>query len=199
MAVRARMLVTTLLGVAAVVVSWGFSGMAAGDARSRALERVLEKNGVAAEDRDRIQRAAGAAERAGVPDRDVENLVEDCVRAGFPSAGVVRLLTLATQLALESLPVESFTAKVEEGIAKRIDPVRVVQVAERRALMLNRAKRILDGVLLDGAPVRGRDDLVPDVAEALEAGRQPEEIERILAESFEAGAGIGEIRRKFFP
>jgi hypothetical protein len=199
MAGRARMRITALLGAVAVLVSWGFTGMAEGDARNRALEKFLEKSGVAADERGQIQRAVGAAVRAGVPDREAEGLVEDCVEAEFPAAMVVRVLNLAAQLTLEGLPLESFTAKIEEGIAKRIDPDRIVQVAERRALMLNRAKRILDGVLLDGAPVRDRDELIPDVAEALEAGRQADEIQRILTVSFEEGAGVREIRRKFFP
>jgi hypothetical protein len=199
MTLQGRARVTALLGAVAVLVSWGFSGMAEGDARSRALEKFLEKKGVSAEDRGQIQRAAGAAERAEIPDRDVEGLVEDCVEAGFPAANVVRVLSLATQLSLERLPLESFTAKIEEGIAKRVDPDRIVQVDERRALMLNRAMGILDGVLLDGAPVRDRDKLIPDVAEALEAGRQPDEIQRILSAGFEEGAGTGDIRRRIFP
>jgi hypothetical protein len=199
MAGGARLRVTALLGAVAILVSWGFSGMAEGDARSRALEKSLEKGGIAAEDRGQIQRAAGAAVRAGIPDREVEGLVEDCVEAGFPAAQVVRVLSLAAQLSLEHLPLESFTAKIEEGVAKRVDPERIVQVAERRALMLNRAKRIIDGVLLDGAPVRDGDELIPDIAEALEAGRQADELQRILTGSFEEGASVGEIRRKFFP
>jgi hypothetical protein len=190
---------TALLGAVAVLVSWGFSGMAEGDARGRALEKFLEKQGVAAGDRGQIERSVESAVRAGVPDREAADMVEACVEGGFTAAQVVRVFSLAAQIALEHLPLESFTAKIDEGIAKRVDPDRIVQVAERRALMLNRAKRILDGVLLDGAPVRDRDELVPDVAEALEGGRAAGEIQRILTTGFEEGAGVGEIRRKFFP
>ena len=199
MAGRTRFRVTSLLGVVAVLVSWGFSGMAEGDARSRSLEKFLEKQGVAAESRAQIERSVAAAVRAGVPDREASDLVEACVEGGFTAAQVVRVFSLAAQIALERLPLESFTAKIDEGIAKRVDPDRIVQVAERRALMLNRAKRILEDVLLDGAPVRDRDELIPDVAEALEGGRPTDEIQGILISGFEEGASIGEIRRKFFP
>lgn len=199
MAGRMRFAVTALLGVVAVLVSWGFSGMAEGDARSRSLERILEKGGVAAAERGQIQRAVGAAVRAGIPDREAEGLVEECLEGGFSTANVARVLSLLTQLALERLPLESFTAKIEEGIAKRVDPDRVVQVAERRALMLNTAKRILDGILLDGTPVRDRDELIPAVASALEAGQPAEQIRQRLKESFDEGDSIGEIRRMFFP
>lgn len=199
MAGRARFAVTTLLGAVAILISWGFSGMAEGDARSRSLERILEKGGIAAEERDRIQRAVEAAVRAGIPDRAAEDLVGECVGAKFATANIVRVLSLATQLALEHLPLESFTAKIEEGIAKRVGPDRIVQVAERRALLLNQAKLILDGILLDGTPVRDREELIPDVAAALEAGQSAEQIRQGLKESFEESDSIGEIRRKFFP
>ena len=194
-----RFRITALLGAAAVLVSWGFSGMAEGDARGRALEKLLEKQGVAEEDRGQIARAVRSAVTAGIPERDATGLVEDCVEGKFEASQVVRVLSLAAQLALGGLPLESYTAKIEEGLAKRVDPDRIVQVAERRALMLNQAKRILDGLLLDGSPVRNREELIPDVAEALEAGRPAGEIQRILTAAFAEGAGIGEIRRKFFP
>ena len=194
-----RFRITALLGAAAVLVSWGFSGMAEGDARGRALEKLLEKQGVAEEDRGQIARAVRSAVSAGIPERDATDLVEGCVEGRFEAAQVVRVLSLATQLALGGLPLESYTAKIEEGLAKHVDADRIVQVAERRALMLNQAKRILDGLLLDGAPVRDREELIPDVAEALESGRPAGEIQRILTAAFEEGAGIGEIRRKFFP
>jgi hypothetical protein len=97
------------------------------------------------------------------------------------------------------LPVESFAAKIGEGVSKRVEPARIVQVAEKRALMLNRAKAILDGVLLDGAPVREREKLIPDAAEALEDGQTADEVRRALAAGFTAGESIGEIRKRLFP
>lgn len=174
-------------------------GPAAGEPNSRALERVVAKGMFSGDEGARLQRAFAAAREAGVEERDALGLVEACVEGEFDASQVVRVLSIASQLALESLPVEGFIAKVEEGVSKRVPADRVVLVAERRALMLNKAKLILNSLVLQGISIDDRDELIPDLAAALEAGRKPDEARSIISESFQSGERIGSIRRKLFP
>ena len=152
-----------------------------------------------ADDGARMQRSFAAARQAGVEERDALSLVETCVEGEFDASQAQRMLSIAAQLALEKLPVDGFIAKVEEGVSKRIDADRVVQVAERRALALNKAKLILNSLVLQGFSADDRDELLPDLAAALEAGRTPDEARAILAEALQSGERIGSVRRKLFP
>jgi predicted RNase H-like HicB family nuclease len=185
--------------VAVVLLAGSFAAPAVGGTNSRALERVLAKSMFSADEGARMQRAFAAARQAGVEERDALSLVETCVEGEFDASQALRMLSIAAQLALEKLPVEGFIAKVEEGVSKRVDADRVVQVAERRALSLNKAKLILNSLVLQGFKIDDRDELLPDLAAALEAGRAPDEARAILSEALESGERIGSIRRKLFP
>ncbi|HWR98875.1 MAG TPA: hypothetical protein VN317_10680 [Candidatus Methanoperedens sp.] len=177
--------------VLALVLS---TGSAVGEPRRRSAGAAAPPAGEGA----RVEQAVEAAQNAGVERRDLRALTEACERGGFSESQTVRILSLAAQLALEELPVRSFAAKVGEGVSKRAGPDRIVEVAERRALSLNRARSIINGLVLDGFAIEGRDEILPDVAEALEAGMSGETIRDILAASLEDG-GVAEIRRKLFP
>jgi hypothetical protein len=185
--------------VAVVLLAGSFAAPAVGGTNSRALERVLAKSMFSADEGARMQRAFAAARQAGVEERDALSLVETCVEGEFDASQALRMLSIAAQLALEKLPVDGFIAKVEEGVSKRVDADRVVQVAERRALSLNKAKLILNSLVLQGFKIDDRDELLPDLAAALEAGRAPDEARAILSEALESGERIGSIRRKLFP
>ena len=185
------------LALAAALAAW-LPGTAAGETGRRGADRG-EARDAAGDAAARVEQAEEAAERAGVERRDVRDLLDLCERGEFDAAQTVRVLSLAAQLALEGLPVESFTDKIGEGVSKHADPDRILHAAERRALLLNQAKAILNGVLLDGAPVRDREELIPDVAAALEAGRPAGEVRDGLAAGFTAGESTGEIRRRIFP
>ena len=176
-----------------------FSGPAAAETRNRALERIVSKGMFSADEGARLQRAFAAALQAGVAERDALTLVEACVEGEFDAPQALRMLSIVAQLALEKLPVDSFISKVEEGVSKRVAADRVVQVAERRALMLNKSKQLLNSLVLQGFAIDDRDQLLPDLAEALEAGRSPEEARVILAEALQSGERSGSIRRKLFP
>ena len=176
-----------------------FSAPAAGETTNRALERLVVKARFSADDGARMQRAFAAARQAGVDERDGLSLVETCLEGDFDASQALRLLSIAAQLALEKLPVEGFITKVEEGVSKRVAADRVVQVAERRALMLNKAKLILNSMVLQGFGIDDRNELLPDLAAALEAGRTPEEARVILSEALKSGERVGSIRRKLFP
>lgn len=176
-----------------------FAAPAAGESTNRALERVVKKGTFSAEEGTRLQRAFASARQAGVEEREALSLVKTCVEGEFDASQVLRMLSIASQLALEELPVDGFIAKVEEGISKRIPADRVVQVAERRALMYNNAKLMLNSLVLEGFSVKDRDELLPDLAVALETGRKPDEARAILSEALQSGESTGSIRRKLFP
>lgn len=183
-----------------IVLAFGAAaGSALGETRSRALERVVSKGMFDANDSARLQRAFSAALKAGVAERDALTLVEACVEGEFETAHALRLLSIVSQLALEHLPIDGFIAKIEEGVSKRVSPDLVVQAAERRALMLTKARLILNSLVLQGVGIEDPDDLLPDLAAALEAGRTPEDARAILTEAFESGERPGGIRRKLFP
>jgi hypothetical protein len=176
-----------------------FAGPTAGETRNRALERVISKGMFSADEGVRLQRAFAAALQAGVGERDALALVEACVSGEFDTPQAMRMLSIVSQLALEHLPVDGFIAKVEEGVSKRVPPDRVVQAAERRSLMLNKAKLLLNSLVLQGLAIDDRDELLGDLAAALEAGRTPEEARSIISGALEAGESTGTIRRKLFP
>jgi len=185
--------------VGIVLALGAFAGTATGESRNRALERVISTGLFSADEGTRLQRAFSAAHQAGVEEHDALKLVEVCVSGEFDASQTMRMLSIAAQLALEHLPVDGFIAKVEEGVSKRVAPDRVVQAAERRGLMLNKAKQILNTLILQGFVIDDRDELLADLAEALEAGRSPSEAEAIISDALKAGERPGAIRRKLFP
>lgn len=194
---RRSMIPGVLAGMALFVTV--FAGAAAGETRNRALERLVAKGSYSADEGARMQRAFAAALQAGVRERDALGLAEASVEGEFDAAQALRVLSIAAQLALEHLPVEGFLAKVEEGVSKRVSPEQIVHAAERRGLMLNKAKGILNSLVLQGFSIDDRDELVPDLAAALEAGRSPEEAQAILSEALRDGEQAGAMRRKLFP
>ena len=183
------------VGVLAAV----FPGAAAGEARNRALARLVAEGSYSNEEGARLERSFGAALRAGVRERDALELVESCVEGEFEASQVERVLSVAAQLALERLPVEGFLAKIEEGVSKRVEAALVVQAAERRGLTLKNAQSIIKSLILEGLTIDDADELLPDLAAALEAGRTPEEAREILTEALRAGDRAGSIRRRLFP
>lgn len=185
--------------VGSVLLAGAFTVPAAGETTHRALERIVAKGMFSATEGAKLQRAFAAARQAGVEERNALSLVETCVAGEFDASQTLRMLSIASQLALEKLPVDGFLAKVEEGVSKRVDADRVVQVAERRALMLNKAKLILNALVLQGFTIDDRDELLPDLAAALEAGRTADEARAILSEGLQSGDRAGSIRRKLFP
>jgi len=182
-----------------VLLAGAFAAPAAGASTSRALQRIVEKSMFSADEGTRLQRSFAAARQAGVAERDALALVEAGIEGEFDASQTLRMLSIAAQLALENLPVEGFIAKVEEGVSKGVEADRVVQVAERRALMLNKAKLILNSLVLQGFSIDDRDELLPDLAAALEAGRTPDAARSILVKALESGERTGSIRRKLFP
>jgi hypothetical protein len=189
-----------LLGLALAVLIAAPVGLpAAAKKANRGLERVYEKNRYASQDTRVITQAFDVAVDAGVQERDALRLVESCAEGKFSPEQISRVLTLAAQIALDRLPDDLFVSKVLEGVAKGVDADLVVKAAERRARETRLALNLVRGLALDGVSVRDRDELVPDIAEALAAGMDEGRIRAIITEAVEAGDDIGAIRRKLFP
>lgn len=166
---------------------------------NRDLERLFEKSSFREPEAAQITRAFQMAIGAGVNEREALGLVESCAEGEFPADQVVRVLTVAAQLSLEDLPMGQFVSKVREGVSKNMEPDRIVQAAEFRAVALKKASNIFKQAVLDGFPSRDREELLPEIAEALSAGTDPERIRNILREAGKDGDSPSAIRRKLFP
>jgi hypothetical protein len=187
----AAALVAGLLLLSGGSLAWGRGGL-------RDLEKLLEKESISAPASKGILRAYQSALRVDIEGRDIFPLVESCLEEGFSASAIERVLSVAIQLQLSGLPLESYIDKVREGIAKRVPANRILQVAERTALSLKRAGNLLNQIVIAGHDVEDRDDLLPAVAEALEAGKKEGEIREIIVRGLEAGDRTSRIRRALF-
>ena len=131
--------------------------------------------------------------------RRVSSLVESGADGEFTADQVARILTVAAQLSLEKLPTGMFVLKVKEGVSKRMEPGRIVQTAELRALKLKQASNLFKQAVLEGVSPRDREELLPDIAEALASGMDQARIREIFLEAVKDGDSTGAIRRKLFP
>jgi hypothetical protein len=166
---------------------------------NRDLEKLFQNAAFREPEAAQIARAFKVALDAGVEERDALALVESGAGGDFAADQVVRVLTVAAQLSLERLPMDLFVSKVREGVSKRVEPGRVLQAAELRALKLKQASNLLKQAVLDGISSRDGDEILPDIAEALASGVDQARIREILAEAAKGGDSPGAIRRKLFP
>jgi len=166
---------------------------------NRELEKVLKSGRFGESQAAQIERAFKVAVDAGVENRDALALVETGIDGEFAADLVVRTLTVAAQLSLEGLPTELFVSKVKEGVSKRMEPGRIVQAAEFRALKLKQASNLFKHAVLEGVSPRDREELLPDIAEALASGMDEGRIREIFLEAVKDGDSTGAIRRKLFP
>ncbi|MHB8836154.1 MAG: hypothetical protein ACYC9Y_10645 [Candidatus Methylomirabilia bacterium] len=173
--------------------------LAASRGGNRDLERIFKSGDFGEQEAAQIAKAFKVAVDAGVEDRGALALVESGAAGEFAADQVVRILTVAAQLALERLPTEMFVSKVKEGVSKGMEPGRIVQAAESRALKLKQASNLFKQAVLEGISSRDREELLPDIAEALTSGTDQGRIREILLEAVENGDSPGAIRRKLFP
>jgi len=186
-----------LLGL--LIVPLPLQETAAAGGRYRDLERVLDQHTLDPAQAEQITRSYGLVLRAGADRKDTASLVEVCLEGEFTFSQVSRVLSLLAQLELAELPVEGFMSKISEGVAKEVPPQKVLQVAERRALMLKKADNLLNSVVLAGVELEEPEELLQDVAEALESGSSPRSIVKIITKSVEDGEGTGRIRKRLLP
>ena len=67
----------------------------------------------------------------------------------------------------------------------------IVQAAEFRALKLKQASNLFKQAVLDGISSRDREELLPDIAEALASGMDQARIREILLEAVKDGDSPG--------
>lgn len=170
---------------------WGRGGL-------RDIEKLLEEKSIGPQASDGILRVYQSALRVDIEGRDIFPLVKSCLEEGFSASAVERVLSVAIQLQLSGLPLESYIDKVREGIAKRVPVDRILQVAERTALSLKRAGNLLNQIVIAGHDVEDRDELLPAVAEALESGKKERELREIIVRGLEEGDRASRIRRALF-
>jgi hypothetical protein len=171
--------------------AWGRGGLTD-------VEKILKESSIGQPAGERILRAYQSALNVDIDGRDIFPLVESCLEKEFSAAAIERVLSVAIRLKLSGLPLESYIDKVREGIAKRVPADRILQVAERQALSLKRAGNLLNQIVVAGHDVEDRDELLPAVAEALEAGKEEGEIRKIIVRGLENGDSTSRIRRALF-
>lgn len=192
---KCRRRILFLLAGACLVL--GITAGAVDASRSRDLERAFDRYDAADAVRSAVEKAFDIALKAGVDRREAVSLVEAALEGGFSPQAVARLLSLAGQLQVGGLPVESFVSKVEEGVAKRVPTEKIMRAAEERALTLKKADTILNGLVLKGLlEARDREKLLPDLVTALESGRNERDAAGLLNSLLESGESINTIRRK---
>jgi hypothetical protein len=189
---RLVIVILLLAGAAAAVLTMPPAADSRGSSR---LERLLEESGYSQPEKDAIERAYKGCLKAGIREREVLKLVGFSLDGDFRGEHVSRLLAVFARLELASLPLEPARLKVREGVAKGVEPADIVSAAEQSALMLNRAARIFNQLVIDGFDVGDRDDLLGAMAEALTHGKDEGEIRNIIAGVLEDGGSPRKIRR----
>jgi uncharacterized protein YcgL (UPF0745 family) len=174
------------------------AGVSTASPRYRKLDSLLEKEGISASQRVQIDRSYGAVLKAGGDKRETLSLVESCLEGGFGGPQIARVLTLLAQLELSDLPVESYSSKIHEGVAKRVPVPKILAAAGRQALTLKNAENILNALVLEGYDIEvdDREALMPLVAEALYSGKTLREVRDILTSSLDGEENLRKIRRK---
>jgi hypothetical protein len=183
-----------LAAVCALAVSVA-AGAVAGS-RHRGLERLLDRHEFSEPEKDRAASSFDIVLKTGISKKEALALVETALDGGFDAGSLSRILSLTAQLGVAGLPVEGFISKVEEGVAKRVEPADILLAAERRALMFKRADNILDGLVLQGFDLDDPDELLAAVAAALESGKKESDLRRLLVPLLEEGKNMRTIRRK---
>lgn len=169
---------------------------AASPAADRRLERVLEDVSYDERGLEAVDRAYRAAVRAGLDRRDMLSLVKLCVEGDFEADQTARVLTIAAQLSLAGLPCEGFESKIKEGVAKNVEPIRILAAGEQWALAVNRAKNVLNSLVLQGYDIGDDEELLSSVARAFETGKDEKEVREVLVPALEDGDNTRKIRRR---
>ena len=184
------------LVVAALVVLLVGTAWARGSLRD--VEKLLADEGISAGQGAGIARIYRSALGVDVRGRSLYGLVESCLEGDFDATSIERVLSVVVQLQLSNLPLDDYISKIREGVAKGIPAARILQVAERKALLLKRGGNLLNQIVVAGHEIDDREEILLAVAEALEAGRSEQEIRDILIGGIEKGERTSRIVRALF-
>jgi len=143
------------------------------------LSRTLEAANLSPESKVLVRAKGVEAVRAGVAEGDVAGLIQRGVGRGIQPAELVSLLDVFFRAKRQDLPVGPVLDKVKEGVAKRVPPARIVEVASRLSGelatsrdLVRRAER--EGIRAEAAGERQR--ATEAVASAIGRGVPPHEM-----------------------
>jgi hypothetical protein len=132
-----------------------------------------------------------------VPEATLEELQRACREAGFTAEEFSRLMTLVTRAKLAGLPHQQLLNKLEEGLAKRAMPGRVLRALEARARVLRDAKGVVDQLIVQGWLAPDYPLAVGLVADALGAGARPAQLLRAVRDGRPGAKGVPDVRAAF--
>ena len=174
----------------AVLFVLGFALLLGPHAKSGAAE----VSGAQAQDADRLFRQSVTL---GVPEAELADLVGACRRAGFMGEEIARLLALVERAELSGLPHDVLLNKLREGLAKQAPPETIQEALEDKARVLQKAKGVVDTLILEGRIVRDHDFAVKMVADALEAGATPVQLLSSVRQDRPCAEGLPDVREAF--
>jgi hypothetical protein len=121
----------------------------------------------------------GKVAETGISRSEAESLAGRCLDGGLTARQTSRVLTLLVRARIVGLPKEALLNKLNEGLAKRIEPEGLMKAVETRALNLRIAldsiREASTGNIGEGAP-----DLIILVADILGMGKDRREVAEVL-------------------
>lgn len=169
------------------------AGAVTGLARDRAGGEISAERGTPGKGGE-IARQAAILE---VPEATLAELQRACREAGFTAEEFSRLLTLVTRAKLAGLPHQQLLNKLDEGLAKRAMPGRVLRALEARARVLRDAKGVVDQLIVQGWLAPDYPLAVGLVADALGAGARPAQLLRTVRDGKPGAKGVPDVRAAF--
>ena len=126
-----------------------------------------------------------AAEAAGVPSTTLNRVLAHGYEQKWDPAETDKLLRTLIAVRQSGFPLQPFTSKIEEGLAKRIPPSRIAQVMEKKqddyrftqTLLADQSRRLAQQQTSVSAEEHIR------LTELLNAGLQREELKQLFADS----------------
>ena len=132
-----------------------------------------------------------------VAETKLRELQRACREAGFTAEEFSRLMTLVTRAKLAGLPHQQLLSKLDEGLAKRAMPERVLGALEAKARRLRDAKGVVDQLIVQGWLAPDYPLAVGLVADALGAGASPAELVRAVRDGEPGAPGVPDVRSAF--
>ena len=132
-----------------------------------------------------------------VAEAKLRELQRACREAGFTAEEFSRLMTLVTRAKLAGLPHQQLLSKLDEGLAKRAMPERVLGALEAKARRLRDAKGVVDQLIVQGWLAPDYPLAVGLVVDALGAGASPAELVRAVRDGEPGAPGVPDVRSAF--
>ncbi len=166
----------------ALVIFAGGALLQAAQVGTSDIEALAKKHSLSRSDTDELTRAFRGAANVGVNPKRLESLMGQALANGMEVRYLVRALILATNTALDGLPVNPMLNKFNEGLAKKIEDRDIIDAMENRALSLKNARRFLSFLIYEDKPLGELEFVLVSVASAMERGVEERRIQTIFKE-----------------